>query len=310
VREFASHNAVSSRAGANGTHTHEVEWTPPATASGDVIFYAAGNASNNAAGNTGDRIYTTSLRISPAPPLGRPTVSQNAVVRAFSQQSGVSSGAWLEIYGTNLALTTREWAARDFDGVNAPTNLDGVSVYINGQAAYVRYVSPTQINVQAASDDAVGPVAFEVVNQGGRSAPITLTKERYSPAVYAPFARTAGGQFVGALLPNSTTYVGSPGVRGVRPGETIVLFGIGFGPTNPAIPAGQIVRQVNSLATPPVIRFGETAATATFAGLVGDFIGLYQFNVTVPNVGNGDVPITIEVGGTRAQTNLFLTVQQ
>jgi uncharacterized protein (TIGR03437 family) len=65
----------------------------------------------------------------------------------------------------------------------------------------------------------------------------------------------------------------------------------GVGP--PHIPAGQIVTQLNQLVAPLQILFGPTAASVTYSGLAPNFVGLYQFNVTVPAVADNDaIPLT------------------
>ena len=86
---------------------------------------------------------------------------------------GIEAGSWVTIQGSNLANTTRTWRSSDFVGDDLPTSLDGVSVSIDGQPAFVEYISPTQINVQAPSDSMVGAVNVVVDNNGAVSAPAT-----------------------------------------------------------------------------------------------------------------------------------------
>ncbi len=64
--EYVTHTAAGTSAGTAGSSTWEVSWTAPAAGSGQVTFYAAGNASNNSGNNQGDTIYTTSLSITEA----------------------------------------------------------------------------------------------------------------------------------------------------------------------------------------------------------------------------------------------------
>ena len=45
-----------------------------------------------------------------------------------------------------------------------------------------------------------------------------------------------------------------------------------------------------------------------YAGLVE--AGLYQFNVTVPNVPNGDAVVVAQIGGVQTQTGVSITIQQ
>jgi uncharacterized protein (TIGR03437 family) len=52
----------------------------------------------------------------------------------------------VSIYGTNLASGTTIWNG-DF-----PVSLGGTSVEIDGKPAYLEFVSPGQINLQAPDD--------------------------------------------------------------------------------------------------------------------------------------------------------------
>src|SRR6185503_14429093 len=81
--------------------------------------------------------------------IGAPTITSVRSLSDFGGGATFGTGSWLEIKGTNLGTTSRLWAGTDFQGSNAPTALDGSSVSINGNAAFVEYVSPGQINVQA-----------------------------------------------------------------------------------------------------------------------------------------------------------------
>ena len=51
-----------------------------------------------------------------------------------------------------------------------------------------------------------------------------------------------------------------------KPGETVLLYGTGFGPTDPATPTGQLVTSPVPLANSVQITIGGVAATVVFAG--------------------------------------------
>ena len=104
-------------------------------------------------------------RVSP-PALPALSVTDFAVP-SFLGKTGFSSNTYLEIHGTNLAQTSRTWAGGDFNGANAPTTLDGVSVTVNGKPAFIYYVSPEQININTPDDTTVGPVSIQVKNAFG-----------------------------------------------------------------------------------------------------------------------------------------------
>lgn len=315
-REFATHIQAATLQGANGMHTYAVEWTPPDTNVGDVVLYAAGNAANNSGTNAGDRIYTTSLRLSPAPALATPTVTNDSGVaaQAFGGGKTISSGSWIEIFGLNLTNVTREWATWDFDGANAPKTLEGVSVLVAGKDAFVRYVSPGQVNAQVPDGIGSGPVNVTVKNDAGTSANIPMTAAARSPGVLAPPSFKVGGrQLAVALFTDSVTFVAKAGeISGVtsRPakaGETITIYMIGGGATNPAAPAGVIASGLPLVAN-PVVRFGDAPATVSYAGLAPGSIGLYQLNVVVPSVAAGDVRLSISLDGVAVTQELTTVV--
>jgi uncharacterized protein (TIGR03437 family) len=230
--------------------------------------------------------------------------------------AGLSAGTWVEIYGTNLSSATREWAGSDFQENRAPTQLEGVRVNINGRAAFVRYVSPTQVNVQAPDDDSVGPVNVEVINSNGTSNAVSVQKTRVSPALLTtPLFNVGGRQYLAALHSDNRTFVGRENLiqgvafRPAKPGDIIIVYAVGCGPTNPATPAGQFFNDARALSSPFQIRFGETVAQAV-GNLAAGAVGLCQFNATVPNVADGDIRIDATVDGTATGQTLFTTVQR
>ena len=76
----------------------------------------------------------------------------------------------------------------------------------------------------------------------------------------------------------------------------------------PIINAGLIVQQSNALSGFQV-SFAGMPANVQFAGLVSGLVGLYQFNVVVPNVAASDaVPVTFTLNGTPGTQTLLLPV--
>jgi uncharacterized protein (TIGR03437 family) len=237
---------------------------------------------------------------------------------AYGAFSALAPGTWMEIYGTNLAnVTLQNWAAADFNGNTAPTALGGTTVTIGGQAAFIDFVSPGQVNAQVPSNIATGPQPVIVQTPGGTSVAFTITVNTTEPGLLAPAVFDLGGQqYVAALYTNGTTYVLPTGaVSGIaaapaQPGQTIVFYGVGFGTVTPNSPAGQIVTVTNQLSGNFQIFFNGTPATVSFAGLVNGFLGLYQFNVVVPNVAAGNtVPVTFSLNSTPGTQTLVIPIQ-
>jgi uncharacterized protein (TIGR03437 family) len=230
--------------------------------------------------------------------------SANGVISAsdFGALPSIAPGSWIEIYGTNLAATTREWATSDFSGVNAPQSLNNTTVSIGGHSAFVEFISPTQVNVQVPDTIGLGTQPVVVGTTAGNSAAYNVNVNLEEPALYAPAAfKILGVPYVGALFPDLSTYVFPPdsfsgfNSRAAKPGDTIVFYGVGFGPV-PGNPPGTIPQVANGLTLPiaPKFYFNGVQAQVTYAGLAPQtattgYIGLYQFNVIVP-------PLTVPVG--------------
>ena len=198
----------------------------------------------------------------------------------------------------------------------APTVLDNVRVFVNNQPAFVYFVSPTQLNVQAPADPASGPVEVRVSNSLGVLS-FSVEKRSNAPGMLAPSAFNVGGRQYLAAQFSDRSFVGRanliPGVsfRPARPGDQITLYGVGFGDVSPDNPPGSIVKSANNLVAPLSISFGQTTAAVSYSGLAPGFLGLYQFNLAVPQIPDGDSQINITLGGqTLVQPAIFLTVQR
>jgi uncharacterized protein (TIGR03437 family) len=98
--------------------------------------------------------------------------------------------------------------------------------------------------------------------------------------------------------------------RPANPGEIITLYGVGFGAVTENIPAGQIAQGLTNLAANFSISIGGTPATFSYAGLAPGFVGLYQFDVTVPaGVAAGNaVPVTFTLGTVSFRLNGLQTL--
>ena len=96
-----------------------------------------------------------------------PAITEAGVVNGASFASGIAAGSWVAIFGQNLAAGTRALTSDDLVNGNMPTSLGGVSVNVNSQAAFLYYVSPTQINLLAPADSNTGAVSVTVTNSAG-----------------------------------------------------------------------------------------------------------------------------------------------
>jgi uncharacterized protein (TIGR03437 family) len=250
-------------------------------------------------------VHSYVARIAATPP------KISAVVDAAGSQPGISPGAWISIYGTNLAYTTRGWLSSEIVGGKLPTLLDGVSVTIDNRLAAVSYISPLQLNVQVPDDTATGPVQLAVTTPQG-TATITVPMQTFSPGLFMYGA--ANGRYVAAQHADYSI-VGPPGLypgssSPAKPGEVIILYTTGFGPTSPPTPSGQVVTSAEPVANLSAIgmTIGGQQAQVQWAGIT--IAGVWQLNVQVPpGAASGDASIVAQIGGKSTQGGAFVTVQ-
>ena len=154
-RKSATHTAK--KAG-TGFTTFQFEWVAPAT--GQVKFYAAGNAVNNNGSSAGDAVSTASLSLNPSTgasvtenftTIASINIFPNPVKSDFKfsyslMESGVVRAALYDLQGKEIAEFVNENQAYGLHTVNAsiPTDL-GKGVYImkfslNGKPAAQRMI--------------------------------------------------------------------------------------------------------------------------------------------------------------------------
>ncbi|MFN7919089.1 MAG: metallophosphoesterase [Bryobacteraceae bacterium] len=222
----------------------------------------------------------------------------------------IAPNTWIEIKGSNLAPATssRIWQSADFSDNRMPTRLDGVSVTVNGKPAYVYYVSPTQVNALTPPDALPATAAIQITVGSATSAAFSAPAAAVAPALFTfngtPYV--AATHLDGSLVGPASLYPGSSSPA--KPGETVVVYGNGFGPTSIPVVSGSTV-QSGSLTPAPAITIGGAAASVPFAGLVSP--GEYQFNIVVPaNAPDGDLPIGAQQSGTATASGVLLTIRR
>jgi uncharacterized protein (TIGR03437 family) len=247
-----------------------------------------------------------------------PVIFNGGIVTAdqFGEFAALAQGTFIEIYGTNLATATRPWELSDFTGTSAPTQLNGTSVSVNGQPGFVSYISPGQVNVQVPTDIPTGILILQVNSPGGKSADYEVVVNAIEPGLYAPQSYKINGlQYVAGFDNNNNGALALPAnsVAGVdtqpaSPNDVITLYGLGFGPVTPAVPAGQVSQGLTSLPSFS-ISIGGVDAQVQYAGLAPNYVGLYQFNVVVPSIpANNAAPVTFTVNGTAGTQMLYMAV--
>ncbi|MFN7934127.1 MAG: serine hydrolase [Bryobacteraceae bacterium] len=195
--------------------------------------------------------------------------AREGVINAATNGRGIVSGSWLRIHGANLAAHTRILRGEDITEGRLPLELDGVSVKINGLAAALYSISPSQIEAQAPSGLEPGWAKVEVTRDGATSNPVLTNSRHHAPGVLS--VKTAAGQR----------------------GNSIVILGTGFEPS----PAG-ILHPPVTLTHPVQVEIGDYPVSVTSSRIAGP--GLFQVEADLPSLPAGDYPLTITVNGVRS----------
>jgi uncharacterized protein (TIGR03437 family) len=240
---------------------------------------------------------------SPQPP------AISSVVNAAGFQPGIVANSWVTIKGTNLAPQTDDWSHSIINGT-LPTSLDGVSVTMGGKPAYVYYISAGQLNVLA-PDVPAGPLTVTVSKPGGTGASFSTTASLFGPAFFLwPGSQAVATRQDYSYAVKPGTFAGATTVA-AKPGEVIILWATGFGPTTPAAPLGVPVPGSGgySTASSPIVTINSTPALVYGAALAPGSAGLYQIAIQVPNtLSDGDWPMQASIGGALSPTGVVLSV--
>jgi uncharacterized protein (TIGR03118 family) len=228
-----------------------------------------------------------------------PSFLTTGIVNAGSLVAGaIAPNEWVALKGTGLSATTGTWVVT---GSTLPTQVNGVGVTVNGEAAPVSFVSNSQINFLVPADVQIGTAQIVTTNNGLTSASVQATVSSMAPSFFT-IGTANGSNFIAATHANGSL-IGPAGLIAgatttpASPGETIVLYGTGFGPT----------LTQNTLSVTPTIVIDGIAANVTFAGVAGP--GLDQFNVVVPSTAAaGNVLVVGLTGNTETQPNAFIAV--
>lgn len=216
----------------------------------------------------------------------------------------------MTINGTNLSSKTDTWNNSIVNGA-LPIMLDGVSVSVGGQPAYIEYISATQINAVVPNVPA-GSVPVTVTTANGTSAAVNahLTAEQPAFFQWGTYAVATHQDYT--LAVKNGTFPGTTTVP-AKPGDVIILWGTGFGPTSPAAPAGVETPSTASYntATPVTVKIGGASATVYGAALAPGYAGLYQVAIQIPaSLADGDYPAVATLNGVSSPSTTMITVQQ
>jgi uncharacterized protein (TIGR03437 family) len=235
-----------------------------------------------------------------------PRSASNAFVSAADPRGGsaLAPRSIASLYGTNLAPST----AIAEGGAPLPFTLNGTSLWINGNAVPLFFVSPGQINFQVPRPGVLSGTVPLTILQGAQTTEINIAIRPYSPALFTTNAQGTGqASTVIAGTASLAAPLGAfPDSRPAKSGDFLSIYCTGLGDVTNLPPLGA-ASPSNPLAmttTTPAVTIGGAPAPVSFSGLAPGFVGLYQVNVKVPDgVTPGDaVPLILTIGGAQSNT--------
>jgi uncharacterized protein (TIGR03118 family) len=233
-------------------------------------------------------------------------VTANISTAGAGTAGQIAPNSWVTIKGNALSAVTANWSV---SGNTLPTTpVGGVGVTVNGTAVPVSSVSNQAITFLVPADTPLGSAQIVVSSNGLTSGTVTATVVPMAPAFFSLGTVAATGHtYVSATHASftpvapanfiSATVTSTP----ATPGETILLFGTGFGATT----SGQ-----TTLPVMPTIVIDGLVANVTYAGMISP--GLYQINAVVPaGVTKGQDALVVGLlGNGETQPNAFIAISQ
>lgn len=227
-------------------------------------------------------------------PQGPPVINyQGAVNNANFLPGVVAPGDIAVVFGDQLSLALPATAG----GYPLPTNLGGAKVLVNDVEAPLYYSSYGQIAFQVPSSTAGGTALVQVIRDGQASNMVTMPVVPLAPEI---------------VVITDATYHVRDATHPTTPGEALILWCIGLGPTNPAVPDGTPAPSsplAAITANPQIAGFGMGYVMPSFAGLAPGEAGVYQLNFTVPpNTPKGTTWVGLSFAG--PSSNLVVVAVQ
>lgn len=279
-------------------------------ASGNAYLVADNSTSNGPADSTALGGSSSILVFKVGVPAG-PVIAANGVVNGASFQAPIVPGSWATILGSGLSAVTDTWDNLIVNG-KLPTAVDQVSVTVGGQAAFVYYVSGGQINF-IVPDVPLGSQPVVVTNSVGKSNTENVTVAATAPAFFLwPNNQAVATRQDFSYAVANGTFAGTTTVA-AKPGDVIILWGTGFGPTSPPAPVGMETPSTTTYNTASAVSVsvGGKPATVYGAALAPVFAGLYQIAIQIPaSLANGEYPVVAEIAGTSSPQTTMIAIHQ
>ncbi len=196
-----------------------------------------------------------------------PQIADGGIVNAASFTPALAPATFAAIFGSSLAAGITASGSFPF-----PLTLEGVQVFVNGQAAPIVSMYDRQINFIIPGTTPAGPSDIRVVTPLGSSATTRVLLNPAAPAIFFGAGNLGAVRIAGT----AKTTADQPAASG----DYLEIYGTGL---NGAMPE---------------VTIGGVAAMVTYSGPFALGMGFDQINVQVPDgLASGDQPLLMKAGG-------------
>jgi uncharacterized protein (TIGR03437 family) len=204
----------------------------------------------------------------------------------------VAPGSIISIYGANLADTLAIGPVNPL-----AQTIAGVTVSVGDRVLPLMFVSPTQINAQVFSDLVDGNYSLVVRRAGQADVTAAFTIHRDAPGLFTSTNPDGTSQVLATHADGSPVTPDNPAAAG----ETITVYGTGFGPYDHPVVDGFIIpgNDTWKVADPVAVNAGASTLQPQFAGAATGMVGttIVQVKLTADVATAAAVDFAVTVNG-------------
>lgn len=244
-------------------------------------------------------LFILATALIPAAVIAQPVIGTGGVLNvasyAFSglPNSGIAQGSMFAVFGQRMGPATLQ----QINSFPLPLNLAGTSIKVTVAGttvdAFLIYTSAAQLAAILPSNTPIGTGTITVTYnaQTSPTAPIRVVKSSFGS--FAVNQAGSGPAVVQNVISETDRPVNSL-TKAARPGQYMILWGVGLGPVTGNEAAGVIL---GDLPAAVEVYVGNKLATITYKGRSGCCSGIDQVVFIVPDGVEGCyVPIVVKIG--------------
>src|SRR5262249_15892240 len=241
-------------------------------------------------------------------PSGRPTIAPGGVVHsATGQSAAIAPGELITVYGTYFGAPAGGAPPLSPNG-GVPLESAGTSVSINGAAAPLLFISPTQINaVTPFGTSASGSAELNINALGYRSEPLLVPAAPAAPGLF-----TTDGSGTGQAIALNQDGTSNSTANPASMGDIVTVYGTGFGSTMPISLDGVLTdSNLLNITLPVSVTLAGKDAPVTYAGSAPGLIsGISQIKFRIPRgLQPGAATVVANAGDVASPDSVTIAVQ-